>query len=608
MGKIIGIDLGTTNSLAAVWQDGASRLIPNSFGEYLTPSVVSMDEDGTVYVGKIAKERLISHPDQTAASFKRFMGTEKKYTFGEKSFRPEELSALVLKKLKEDAERYLGEPVEEAVISVPAYFNDMARKATKDAGILAGLCVERIINEPSAAALACRKRIRDKIDEEDETFLVFDFGGGTLDVSLVDCFDNVIEIISVSGDNRLGGNDFDQIIAKQFCKENGLSFDELSAKRRSILLKSAASAKCELTETEQTVMTVADGEFQREMELSNKKLIQIAMSLFHKMIVPVQAVMNDGMREHFEVSKAVLVGGSCRMPCVQQYIRHFLLECEMTAEDPDCMVALGVGVYAGIKERKEEIRDLLLTDICPFTLGTGLFNQTDMNRPIMAPVIERNSVLPCRKERRFQTVSDFQKSVRIDVYQGEAYYVDENIYLGELTVDVPMALKGQESVTVRYTYDINGILIIDVRVDSTGREVRQVMTTGTDVIAPGEMEAYIKELEQLNLHPADQEENQMMIAWGERLYAQATGGLREEIGSRIQYFAYLMDQKQDPYKMRKHRKNMETFLRQAEQYLETFETAWVQPEDIDSWYEERTEDLEKAEEEYTKWYDGHLTS
>ena len=218
MGKIIGIDLGTTNSLAAVWEEGKSCLIPNSFGEYLTPSVVSLEEEGIVYVGKTAKERLISHPDRSVSLFKRFMGTDKTYKIGGKKYHPEELSAFVLRRLKEDAERYLGEPIEEAVISVPAYFNDMARKATKNAGELAGLKVERIINEPSAAALACRGQAQ----EEDETFLVFDFGGGTLDVSLVDCFDNIIEIIAVSGDNRLGGSDFDEEIARQFCKENDL--------------------------------------------------------------------------------------------------------------------------------------------------------------------------------------------------------------------------------------------------------------------------------------------------------------------------------------------------------------------------------------------------
>lgn len=608
MGRMIGIDLGTTNSLVSVWQDGRSRLIPNSLGEYLTPSVVSVDDEGNVYVGKIAKERLTSHPEQTEALFKRFMGTEKKYSLGGREYRPEELSALVLRKLKEDAERYLGEQVEEAVISVPAYFHDMARKATRDAGVLAGLRVERIVNEPSAAALACRSAGEKGQMEEDETLLVFDFGGGTLDVSLVDCFDNVIEIVSVSGDNRLGGSDFDRMIAEQFCKENGLCFDALPLQRQNIILRSAAQAKCMLSETEHTIMTAADGEFQKKMELTNKKLIQISMPLFHRMLVPVRAVLNDSQKERLEITKVVLVGGSCKMPTVQQYLRHYLPYGQMTVMDPDHMIAIGVGVYAGIKERNEEVKDLLLTDICPFTLGTGIHNEDDVLRSIMAPIIDRNSVLPCRKEQRFQTAADFQKSVKIDVYQGEAYYVDENIYLGEISVDVPMALKGQESVTVCYTYDINGILVVDVKVDSTGLQARQVITTGKYTIDPAELEQYVEALEQLKTHPADEEENQMLLAWGERLFSQTTGELREEIGRRMQYFLYLMNQEQNPYKIKKHRKNIVDFFEHADRYLDSFENAWQHIEDDSSWYEEKSEDMQEAEEEYIKWYDGHLTS
>ena len=252
MGKIIGIDLGTTNSLVAVWQDGESRLIPNAFGEYLTPSVVSIEEDGTIYVGKTAKERLASHPEDTASVFKRYMGTAKKYRLGKKEYRPEELSSFVLKKLKEDAERYLGEPVEEAIISVPAYFNDMGRNATKRAGLLAGLKVERIINEPSAAALACQNRKQ----EEDATILVFDFGGGTLDVSVVECFDNVIEILAVSGDNQLGGQDFDDAIVKYFLRHCEIDPKNLTAQTRAILRSSAEKCKKELTEKTSAEMVV----------------------------------------------------------------------------------------------------------------------------------------------------------------------------------------------------------------------------------------------------------------------------------------------------------------------------------------------------------------
>lgn len=610
MGKIVGIDLGTTNSLVAVWEGGESRLIPNSFGEYLTPSAVSFGEDGVVYVGKPAKERLISHPDKSASIFKRFMGTEKVYEINGKKYRPEELSAFVLRRLREDAERYLGEPVEEAVISVPAYFNDMARRATKNAGELAGLKVERIINEPSAAALACRTQGED----EDETYLVFDFGGGTLDVSLVDCFDTIVEIIAVSGDNHLGGSDFDMEISRQFCKEHNLEFDALSPQRQGVILESACRAKCRLSEKNETVMQVTDGDFRGRMELSNKKLIEISMPLFYRMAVPVKRVMNDGKKNMLQVSKVVLVGGSCKMPAVQQYLRYTLSDSRITAMNPDYMVALGAGTYAGIKERKEDIKDLLLTDICPFTLGTGIFNKLDVKHHLMSAIIERNSVLPCSRTERFQTVSDYQKHVTIDVYQGEEYYAANNIRLGEVKVDVPLAPKGKETVSVCYTYDINGILIVDVTVDSTGKKKRQVITTGAANIPPEEMEKRVAQLEKMKLSPAGQEENRMILAWGERLFAQTTGRLREEVGKQLDYFQYVIDVEQDIYKAKKCRSGIKKLFQAVENYLDDAGINW-NPDDVDNWYEDNwqedgwdeDEEGETSQEDGRIWHDGHLT-
>ena len=248
---VIGIDLGTTNSLAAVWQQDRSRLIPNALGDVLTPSAVSIDEDGTVLVGEAARQRLVSHPERSAAAFKRAMGTDRTYSLAGRTFTPEELSALVLRQLKQDAEAFLGEPVEEAVISVPAYFNDRQRAATKRAGQLAGLRVERLVNEPSAAALSCYKP-----EEGEASFLVFDFGGGTLDVSVVECFDNVVNILAVSGDNALGGNDFDEVIAHLFCVENGLDYRGLDRAAKAILLEQAEKCKQALTENPMAVMIV----------------------------------------------------------------------------------------------------------------------------------------------------------------------------------------------------------------------------------------------------------------------------------------------------------------------------------------------------------------
>ena len=340
MGKIIGIDLGTTNSLVAVWEDGECKLIPNTFGEYLTPSVVSFDADGTVYVGKVAKERLVTHPNDTAAVFKRFMGTSKIYQLAGKKYKPEELSALVLRRLKEDAERYLGQEIEEAVISVPAYFNDLARNATKNAGNLAGFKVDRIINEPSAAALAYQHQRQ----MEEATLLIFDFGGGTLDVSLVDCFDNIVEILAVGGDNHLGGSDFDRAIANAFYKECGMTEGSLTMEERAIVEERAMLCKQELTGHETATMRVELRGQEHRMDLSRIRLIEASERLFVRMSAPIQRVLTDAKKTMEEVDAVVLVGGSCKMPVVQKFLSHTLGRVDVSVVNPDYMIALGVGI------------------------------------------------------------------------------------------------------------------------------------------------------------------------------------------------------------------------------------------------------------------------
>lgn len=607
MGRIIGIDLGTTNSLAAVWEEGHAQLIPNSFGEYLTPSVVSMDKDGTFYVGKVAKERMVTHPKDTASVFKRFMGTSKTYRLAGKAYRPEELSALVLKRLKEDAENYLGEPVEEAVISVPAYFNDMARNATKNAGKLAGLKVERIINEPSAAALACQERD----SEKDALMLVFDFGGGTLDVSLVDCFDNIIEILTVSGDNHLGGSDFDQVIAKEFCRENNLQWEKLNGEKQAVILESATHTKTALTEQEEYTMQVGAEEIQGSLVLSRKKLIEISEELFMRMSLPIQRVLADGKAALSELSKIVLVGGSCKMPVVQKYLEHILGTKEIHTVNPDYMIALGVGVYAGIKERNEEIKDMLLTDICPFSLGTGVHNDNDEDNPLSSVLIERNTALPASREISLYTVHDNQTKMRIEVYQGEEMYAKNNLLLGELMVKVPKASKGKETVRLRYTYDINGILVVDAEVVSTGAKEQLVIVNKENTLSQEEMESRMKELEKLKIHPREKEENQLLLERGERLYKETIGDMREGIGERMKYFSYLLE-KQDEIRIKKWHKRFSAYLDGVEEYLQSIIQPWENVGGFAQWYSENSEEDEEEnkeeQQEYEYWKGNYYTS
>ncbi len=607
MSRIIGIDLGTTNSLAAVWEDGHAQLIPNSFGEYLTPSIVSMDSDGTFYVGKVAKERMVTHPQDTASVFKRFMGTSKRYKLAGKEYRPEELSALVLKKLKEDAETYLGEPVEEAVISVPAYFNDMARNATKNAGELAGFKVDRIINEPSAAALACQKQEQ----EEDALMLVFDFGGGTLDVSLVDCFDNVIEILAVSGDNHLGGSDFDFVIAKAYCEEKHLNWETLDGEKQAVILESAVHAKIALTEQENCHMLVNMEGIKGSMELSRKKLIQISEELFYRMSEPIQRVLMDGQTTIDEVQKIVLVGGSCKMPIVQKYMEHLMKGKQVHTINPDYMIAMGVGTYAGIKERNEDVRDMLLTDICPFSLGTGVYNHGDEKNPLNEIIIERNTALPASREVTLYTVCDNQERVEVDVCQGEEMYAKNNILLGKLKVKIPRAPKGKESITVRYTYDINGILVVDVRVNSTGEKKQLVILSKENNISSGELQSRMKELEKLKIHPRDKEENQLLLARGEKLYTETVAHMREDIEGKMKYFSFLLG-KQDEIQIQRWAKQLTVYLDGIERYLQSVQEPWEKVNDFAQWYEENSTETTQEEKEiwqgYEDWKGTYYTS
>ena len=595
MSKIIGIDLGTTNSLAAVWQDGESRLIPNAFGEYLTPSVVSFGEDGTVYVGKTAKERLASHPNETASVFKRFMGTSRKYMLGGKSYRPEELSAYVLKKLKEDAERYLGEPVEEAIISVPAYFNDMARNATKRAGMLAGFKVERIINEPSAAALACQNFNQ----EEDATLLVFDFGGGTLDVSLVECFDNVIEIQAVSGDNQLGGQDFDDMIAEHFAKSLDLDYAAMEPQTKAIVRKSAELCKRELTENPSANMVVNCQEINNEIEITRKDVVKICAPLFDRIGKPVSKVFVDAQTSTDQISQVVLVGGSCKMPVVRQYLSYLLKREDIETKEPDYMIALGCGVCAGIKERDKDVKDLLLTDICPFSLGIKVANHQNPNKELMSFIIERNSPLPISREEMYVNAYDKQLQMALRIYQGEAMYVSENLYLGEILFDIPPMAAGQVQCFVRFTYDINGVLEVEAKIPLTKEEKKLVIVNKDLDMTQEEINEKLKEFERIK-NPLTDERNTYILEWGQRLFIQCSQKeMRDEILGRMQYFQHVMSF--DEHKVPRARKYLTVYFAYIEGLLNSYVGFADDMLKDGAWYQEEDEEEREMETLFREW-------
>lgn len=556
---IVGIDLGTTNSLVCIFRNGKSELIPNSFGEFLTPSCVGIDDDGEkILVGKIAKDRLISHPDMTVSSFKRYMGTDKKLIVGEKVFTAPELSSFVIRQLKEDAEAYLGEPVEEAVISVPAYFDDNGRNATKMAGELAGLRVERIINEPSAAALAYRKD-----DDEDATFLVCDLGGGTFDVSVVDAFDNIIEIAAVAGDNHLGGDDWNAAIAQYFCDENGIKVEDLSPETKAIILKQAEMCKIALNSSEPIIMSVSIGPDSYMASLTSKKLVEISASLFKRIEEPIRRALHDASMTVMDIDYVVMVGGSSKMLTVSKYIEQ-LVGREMKSDiDPDKVVGIGAGVVAGIKSRDEDIKDTILTDVCPFTLGTNVINYAKHDDPLFSPIIERNSVLPTSHMERYYTVNDNQDKMVFKIYQGENMYCRDNTLLGDIEIKVPKNKAGEECCEVRFTYDINGILEVDVKCVSTGETRNKVILNKNIKLTDEEIALKQAELQKLKILPRDEEENKAIIARAERLYEEAFGEFRDIIGANTMNFLEILS-KQDSKKIRRAKTQFVKFLDMVE--------------------------------------------
>ena len=508
---VIGIDLGTTNSLASVWKEGSPVIIRNSLGTMLTPSVVGVDEDNNVVVGEVAKERLISHPEKTASEFKRSMGTKTTFSLGENSFTPEQLSSLVLNKIKEDAEAFLGEEITEAVISVPAYFDDCRRNATKQAAEMSGLKVERLINEPSAAALAYMQ----KHGFEDGTYMVIDFGGGTLDVSMIDSFDSVMEILAVAGNNQLGGKDFNTAIYKHFLKENGLTEDSLTAEQKASIYKSAEVCKIALSDIPMSIMSVNIADKSYTLSLDNNSLIKIAHEVFEKIGEPVKRVLRDSHMNIYEVKDIILVGGSCKMPTVAAYIERLTGRKPCTDINPDTAIAVGAGIFAGMKDRNKDFKDVILTDICPFSLGTAVQDSRTMET-IMDFIIQRNSMLPTSKMHDYYAASDNQTKIRVTVYQGESIIPANNIKLGELLIECPPTPLHEYIASLRLTYDINGILVVDVTANDK-KTYSKVILSESNTMSEEELAKCKEQLNKLRLAPPDDERYQLLIARAERI-------------------------------------------------------------------------------------------
>lgn len=509
---ILGVDLGTTNSLAVVYKEGKPVLIPNAYGEYVTPSAVSI-LDGKIVVGKLAKERLITHPECSASLFKRNMGSDVTYTLDKKEYDSATLSSFVVKQLIEDAQNYLHESIDEVVISVPAYFNARQRQDTKRIGELLNVKVERLINEPSAAAIACH------MDDEYETFVVFDFGGGTLDVSVVDCFENVISINAISGNNHLGGTDFDRAMAEYFCLKNGLNFNVLDLSFQQSIIRACEQAKIKLSAQRVVEVSLVHLNKNYNCIFDENVLFNTTHSLLESCKNVIGKAVKDSGFSASELDSLILVGGSSKMPVLQHYLSDALNIPVLKEENMDSLVAFGLGKYIGIKQRDENIKDVVVTDICPFSLSTSTYNEQNPDLELSTVLIPKNSVLPTSKKMTLRTVHKGQTKVNISVFQGQAMYAKENLFLGQAFIHVPRNMHDYESFDLIYSYDINSMLYVEAIVHSTKEHYIFRVSKG-DVLEKVDASIRLDSIKEVSLALYQNNEVDVLLARIERIYQE----------------------------------------------------------------------------------------
>ena len=528
MSKIIGIDLGTTNSCVAVMEGGESVVIPNAEGNRTTPSVVAFSKDGERMVGQVAKRQAITNPDRTIMSIKREMGTNYKVNIDGKAYTPQEISAMILQKLKADAEAYLGQTVTEAVITVPAYFTDAQRQATKDAGRIAGLDVKRIINEPTAAAVAYG------VDKEQaQKVMVYDLGGGTFDVSILDIDDGVIEVLATAGNNRLGGDDFDKCVmdwmAAEFKKDTGIDLtgDKVAMQR---LKEAAEKAKIELSGVTSTNINLpyitadATGPKHLDLTLSRAKFDQLTAHLVEATAGPVRQAMGDAGLSGNDISKVLMVGGSSRIPAVQEMVKKLTGKEGFKGINPDECVALGAALQGGVFTG--DVKDLLLLDVTPLSLGIETMGG------VMTKLIERNTTIPVKKSQTFTTAADNQTSVEVHVLQGEREMAQYNKTLGRFNLDgIAPARRGVPQIEVTFDIDANGIVNVSAKDLGTGKEQHITITSSTNM-SKDDIDKAVREAEQFAAEDKKQREAADTRNQADQMVFQTEKAL-EEMGGKM---------------------------------------------------------------------------
>ncbi|MFZ6755739.1 Hsp70 family protein [Undibacterium sp. Ji50W] len=533
---IIGIDLGTTNSLVAVWRDGKAQLIANGLGDTLTPSCVSLDQDGTILVGKAARERLQTHPDKSVAVFKRYMGSDKKIQLGKREFRAEELSAFVLKALKADAEAFLGEPVTEAIITVPAYFSDAQRKATRAAGQLAGLKVDRLLNEPTAAALAYGMH---QIDGESR-FLVFDLGGGTFDVSILELFEGVMEVRASAGDNFLGGEDITNAIVDLFFQRHDLNADKRNdAAFMQRLTAAAENAKRVMTTAQTAKVSMHVDQRDLVLELDEAALDKVCAPLLKRMRDPVERALRDTNLRSNQLDSIVLAGGATRMPIIKRLVTLMFGRFPASDINPDEVVAMGAAVQAGLKMKDAALDEVVMTDVSPYSLGVEVAISLADGRNAkghFSPVIERNTAVPVSRVQRFFPIEDRQVRLTLEIYQGESRLVKDNIHLGTLNLKLAPLPRDENGVDVRFTYDVNGLLEVQATLVKTQETHSIVIQGNPGMLTDEEIKRRFAELEKIKMHPRDTLEVRTALARADRIYETLRGNARHWLAVQISEF------------------------------------------------------------------------
>ncbi|EDR6980118.1 molecular chaperone HscC [Salmonella enterica subsp. enterica] len=521
----IGIDLGTTNSLIAVWQDGAAQLIPNKFGEYLTPSIIRMDENKQILVGKPAAARKTSHPDKTAALFKRAMGSHTLWHLGEESFNAPELSSLVLRSLKEDAEDYLQQPIKDVVISVPAYFSDEQRKHTRLAAELAGLNAVRLINEPTAAAMAYGLHT-----QQNSRSLVFDLGGGTFDVTVLEYATPIIEVHASAGDNYLGGEDFTHMLLDEVLKRWNLDKSALTDSDLAALYACVEAAKC--ASGSPLRMSWLYQERALESTFYDDELEALWLPLLNRLRTPIEQALRDSRLKPEQIDSLVLVGGASQMPLVQRIAVRLFGKLPYQSYDPSTIVALGAATQAACRLRHEDVEEVILTDICPYSLGVEVNRQGVPG--IFSPIIERNTTVPVSKVETYSTMHPEQDSICVRVYQGESHKVKNNILIDSF--DVMLKPNGHiQAIDIRFSYDINGLLEVDVLLED-GKSESRIISHNATSLTTQQIDASRERLLALKIYPRDMLINRTFKAQLEEQWSRALGDEREMLGEIITDF------------------------------------------------------------------------